>query len=153
MTKTMNKTAAAKGGEPVKADEQAVQQASIEVPAKVEDQTGSSAPGAPIDSHGLPPAAEKMPETSGANPDVPEDERLPLQPTAEQMRQVIEDLTPESRQQLKAELELIELRTTTTPVQTVPMIRAEEDANGGPTAADVHPDEVENYKTGGWQVA
>ena len=36
------------------------------------------------------------------------------------------------------------------PVATVAMVRSEEAANGGPTTADVHPDEVENFKKGGW---
>lgn len=32
----------------------------------------------------------------------------------------------------------------------IEMIRSTEDAKGGPTEADVHPDEIENYKKGGW---
>lgn len=34
----------------------------------------------------------------------------------------------------------------------VKMTRSEQDAQGGPTAADVHPDEVDNFKKGGWRV-
>ena len=31
------------------------------------------------------------------------------------------------------------------------MIRSKEDAKGGPLIADVHPDEVENFKKYGWK--
>ena len=34
----------------------------------------------------------------------------------------------------------------------IAMIRTEEDAKGGPVTADVHPDEVENFKLAGWKV-
>lgn len=37
-------------------------------------------------------------------------------------------------------------------VTTVRMKRDESAANGGPLTADVHPDEVENYKLGGFVV-
>lgn len=37
-------------------------------------------------------------------------------------------------------------------VLTVSMIRDEPDHPGGPTTADVHPDEVANYEAGGWIV-
>ena len=36
---------------------------------------------------------------------------------------------------------------------TVRMIRREPMFEGGPTCADVHPDEVENWKECGWEVA
>ncbi len=32
----------------------------------------------------------------------------------------------------------------------VKMIRPVQEAKGGPTEADVHPDEVQNYTLGGW---
>ncbi len=35
----------------------------------------------------------------------------------------------------------------------IKMTRATEDANGGPTEAEVHPDEVSNYAMGGWRLA
>lgn len=35
--------------------------------------------------------------------------------------------------------------------ELVKMVR--EAADGGPTEADVHPDEVDNYKRGNWRVA
>ena len=35
---------------------------------------------------------------------------------------------------------------------TVRMTRSEQEAQGGPITADVHPDEVENYKHAGWVV-
>lgn len=34
----------------------------------------------------------------------------------------------------------------------VAMTCSEEDAKGGPVTADVHPDEVENFKLAGWKV-
>lgn len=34
----------------------------------------------------------------------------------------------------------------------VKMVRSEEDAQGGPLTAEVHPDEVENFKQAGWKV-
>lgn len=34
----------------------------------------------------------------------------------------------------------------------VRMVRDEGDAAGGPTVADVHPNEVENYRLGNWRV-
>jgi hypothetical protein len=37
-------------------------------------------------------------------------------------------------------------------VSLVPMSREPWEANGGPVACDVHPDEVENYRRGGWKV-
>lgn len=36
---------------------------------------------------------------------------------------------------------------------TVKMTRTEPLHHGGPTSADVHPDEVENWKAHGWSVA
>ena len=33
----------------------------------------------------------------------------------------------------------------------VPMYREAWEANGGPVACDVHPDEVANYRRGGWR--
>lgn len=36
---------------------------------------------------------------------------------------------------------------------TVKMTRTEPMHHGGPTSADVHPDEVENWKAHGWSVA
>jgi len=36
----------------------------------------------------------------------------------------------------------------TDPVELVKIVR-----EGNPSTADVHPDEVENYKAGGWSVA
>lgn len=33
----------------------------------------------------------------------------------------------------------------------VEMHRSEEDAKGGPTVAEVHPSEVENWKAAGWK--
>ncbi len=36
-------------------------------------------------------------------------------------------------------------------VKLVKMVRDAEEGYEGPTEADVHPDEVENYKAGGWQ--
>lgn len=50
----------------------------------------------------------------------------------------------------------MEIINTTDPVakpakvKTVRMVRSEEDAKGGPTTADVHPAEVDNYRAGGW---
>ncbi len=35
--------------------------------------------------------------------------------------------------------------------QPVRMWRSDEDAQGGPTVADVHPAEVESYRAGGWR--
>lgn len=35
-------------------------------------------------------------------------------------------------------------------MKLIQMIRTIEDTKGGPVKADVHPDEVENYKKGGW---
>lgn len=37
-------------------------------------------------------------------------------------------------------------------VKLVPMVRDPEQFPEGPHAADVHPDEVENYKPAGWTV-
>lgn len=37
-------------------------------------------------------------------------------------------------------------------IKLVKMVRSEQDAQGGPTSAEVHPDEVENFKIGGWTV-
>ena len=34
----------------------------------------------------------------------------------------------------------------------IKMIRSEEDAKGGPLTADVHEDEVENFKQHGWKI-
>ncbi|MBI3582380.1 MAG: hypothetical protein HY096_00335 [Nitrospinae bacterium] len=39
-----------------------------------------------------------------------------------------------------------------TQTGVVKMVRMVEDAKGGPTEADVHPDEVDNFKKGGWKV-
>ena len=36
-------------------------------------------------------------------------------------------------------------------IKTVKMTRLEEDAQGGPITADVHPDEVGNYEKAGWR--
>ncbi len=42
-------------------------------------------------------------------------------------------------------------KTAATPkAATVKMIRDEEQFPEGPYTADVHPDEVENYRVGGW---
>jgi hypothetical protein len=38
-------------------------------------------------------------------------------------------------------------------IQTIKMNRAEPAYFGGPTEADVHPDEIENWKEHGWTVA
>lgn len=38
-------------------------------------------------------------------------------------------------------------------VETVKMVRSAPQFPGGPTEADVHPDEVASYATGGWQLA
>lgn len=38
------------------------------------------------------------------------------------------------------------------PIKTVQMIRPEDRAAGGPVIADVHPDEVENWKVHGWMI-
>lgn len=45
-----------------------------------------------------------------------------------------------------------EAAETEAKTKTVKMTRTEEAAAGGPTEADVHPDEVENFKSGGWEV-
>ena len=37
--------------------------------------------------------------------------------------------------------------------KTVKMYRTEDEAKGGPTTADVHPDEVVNYSLHGWRAA
>jgi hypothetical protein len=39
----------------------------------------------------------------------------------------------------------------TTDNKLVRMIRSKELAGNGPTTADVHPDEVDNYKQAGWE--
>lgn len=38
-------------------------------------------------------------------------------------------------------------------IKTVSMVRDEPMHPGGPTEADVHPDEVENWKQGGWALS
>lgn len=38
-------------------------------------------------------------------------------------------------------------------VKLVRMVRSADRAEGGPTEADVHPDEVQNYQAGGFEVA
>lgn len=38
------------------------------------------------------------------------------------------------------------------PEQTIRMYTETPDHAGGPTEADVHPDEVENWKAQGWRV-
>jgi hypothetical protein len=38
-------------------------------------------------------------------------------------------------------------------VKPIPMVRDEPVHPGGPTTADVHPDEVANWRAAGWQVA
>jgi len=38
-------------------------------------------------------------------------------------------------------------------VETVKMVRSAPRYPGGPTEADVHPNEVADYATGGWQLA
>jgi len=35
----------------------------------------------------------------------------------------------------------------------IKMVRTVDDAKGEPTKADVHPDEVENFKKGGWKIS
>ncbi len=37
-------------------------------------------------------------------------------------------------------------------IATIRMVR-DEAPDGGPTEADVHPEEIENYKAGGWRIA
>lgn len=44
-------------------------------------------------------------------------------------------------------------QTAAQKAKLVKMIRAEDVAKGGPTTADVHADEVDNYIAGGWSVA
>lgn len=39
------------------------------------------------------------------------------------------------------------------PVHLVKMARPAEASGDGPLTADVHPDEVENFQVGGWQIA
>lgn len=40
----------------------------------------------------------------------------------------------------------------TKEIKLVKMCRGNPVHPGGPTTADVHPDEVENWKSGGWEV-
>lgn len=50
----------------------------------------------------------------------------------------------------------VPVETATPPaptVETVSMVRDAEQYPDGPHAADVHPEEVENYRAGGWTVA
>ena len=44
------------------------------------------------------------------------------------------------------------LEDEVTAVETVKMVRATPQFPGGPVEADVHPDEVTNYASGGWQL-
>lgn len=45
------------------------------------------------------------------------------------------------------------VETEEAAVETVKMVRSAPQFPGGPTEADVHPDEVTDYATGGWQLA
>ena len=45
------------------------------------------------------------------------------------------------------------VETEEAAVETVKMVRSAPQFPGGPTEADVHPDEVTDYATGGWHLA
>ena len=40
-----------------------------------------------------------------------------------------------------------------TKIETIPMVRELEPRQSGPVTADVHPDEIDNWKQGGWRIA